>query len=258
MQRWLIAVWAVGCWQCAHNSSVKDHGHASTRHDLGVAQMEQGDLRGALRELLIAEQVDPDMPEVHHSLGLVYHSLAQRDEALAHYEKALDLNPKFSVAYNNYGILLLDLGRHDEAIAAFHKALADILYPTPFLAEGNLGWALYRKGETDSGVTHLKNAVATNPKFCRGYEWLMRIALETNKARDAIGYSHRFERYCLKDNDIVALLPDEYRRQMRYYLGLGHLQEGDRDAAKVAFSQCANDALEGYGQRCSDSLARLR
>ena len=41
-----------------------------------------------------------------------------------------------------------------------------MLYPTPFIAHGNLGWALYKKGETKKAVDHIKAAVTTNPKRC--------------------------------------------------------------------------------------------
>ena len=79
-------------------------------------------------------------------LGMVYHALEHLDESIGHYEQAVELKPSFSEAHNNMGTVLIDLGRYDDAIDSFKVALGDILYRTPALAEGNMGWAYYKKG----------------------------------------------------------------------------------------------------------------
>src|SRR5262249_16525090 len=121
---------------CAPVIDEKDRARAQVQYDIAVAQMNEGNMRGALRELLAAVQLDPTPAVAHNALGLVYHSIGRLDDALEHYERAVKLNPSFSEAHNNLGVLLIDLGRYDEAIGAFQVALTDILYPTPSLAEG--------------------------------------------------------------------------------------------------------------------------
>jgi len=214
-------------------------------------------MRGALKELLTAERSDPNLSHVQHGLGLVYHALGRPEESLNHYRRALELDPKFSEAHNNMGTLLIDLGRYDDAIAEFKVALGDILYQTPSVAEGNLGWAYVRKGDTTQGLKHLRNAVATNPKFCRGYEWLARVGIDTQDGDLTVKSTERFERYCLGDQEIAATIPAEYRRQMKYYLGLGQLRAGNRDAAREAFGQCADAKSDGFGAKCAESLASI-
>ena len=249
-----------GCFACGTAISQKARDTALINYDLGIASFNRGDTREALRVLLSAIQNDPDLPEAHNALGLVYHALDKRDAALEHYEKAVSLRPRFSEAYNNLGTLLLDMGRYDEAIVAFNTALGDILYTTPSLAEGNLGWAYYKKNDVEAAIEHISNAVQTNPLFCRGYEWLSRIAVEQNRPSDIIAYGERFKRHCLDNVHIAGAISADYRREMQYYLAIGHLKQGRREVARTLLSQCAvrDSEASGFAAKCAQSLDALK
>ena len=47
----------------------------------------------------------------------------QVDEAIAHYQKALEIKPDYAEAHNNLGLGLAGRGQFDEAIAHYRKAL---------------------------------------------------------------------------------------------------------------------------------------
>lgn len=249
---------------CATAVSEKNRAQARVHYDLGVTSLERGDMRGALRSLRTSVENDPELPEAHNALGLVYHSMNKLPEALQHYEIALRLNPKFSEASNNLGILLIDLGRYDDAIAAFEAALSDILYATPTLAEGNMGWAYYKKGDVDRALEHIGNALASDPQFCRGYEWMMRIGLEQNRPADVVSNGKRFARHCADNPQVATSLRPEYVREMQYYWALGYLKEGSRHDAQALLSRCA-DVGKGsepdpgtVAARCAASLRTLQ
>jgi len=248
----LVAVAASGC---AGTVTEANTANARIHHDIGVSNLGRGELREALRELLIAADLDPDLPQTHNALGIVFHALDKSKEALAHYERAIELRPDFSEAHNNLGVLLIDLGRYSDAIVHFKKALGDILYATPALAEGNMGWAYYKNGDVEAGRMHLRNAVAQSPKFCRGYLWLARIGVDTGDAAEAIANARRFDKYCLADAGVSSTLAPEYAREMHYYLGIGYLKQGDREAARKSFSSCAvSDGGGEFGAKCTQSL----
>ncbi|MBC7794514.1 MAG: tetratricopeptide repeat protein, partial [Clostridia bacterium] len=229
MRRFVIPLLAVSFVACGHTVTEQDESQAKLQYDMGVTSLRSGDPRAALRDLLAAEERDPDLAPVHNALGLVYHSLGHGDDALAHYKKALRLVPEFSEAYNNMGTLLTDMGRYDEAIEAHEKAMSDILYGTPWLAEGNMAWAMYKKGDVVQSRKHLRNALATNPKFCRGYEWLARIDIEQGAPNDTVQSCQRFERYCAADPEIAEQISTELLREMRYYLAMGYLKTGNAE-----------------------------
>ena len=254
----LLVAWASSLSGCAPAISDKDRHLAQTHYEIAVTSFTGGDYREALRELLKSTKLNPDLAEAHAILGMVYHALGRLDDGLAHYERAVSIKPHFSAAYNNMGTLLIDLGRYDEAIDAFEVALGDILYKTPSLAEGNMGWAYYRMGKTDDGIKHIRNAVATNPKFCRGYEWLARIGLDRDASDEVARSYQRFEKYCAKDEEIGKILAPDTLHQMKYYFGLSLVKQGDRDAARAIFSQCAlPDADVGFAVQCRTSLKEL-
>jgi type IV pilus biogenesis/stability protein PilW len=254
--RRLPFILVLGLTACGHTISEQDQAQARLQYDMGVTSLKRGDPRAALRDLMAAAEADPELPQVHNALGLVYHALGRADDALAHYKRAIGIKPDFSEAANNMGTLLTDMGRYDEAVAAHQLALGDILYGTPWLAEGNLAWALYKRGDVVGARKRLRNALATNPKFCRGYEWLAHIDLEQGAADDTVQSCMRFERYCAADPEIADQIQPELLREMRYYLAMGHLKRGDHEAARDAFTQCA-DETDGYGARCRSSLAAL-
>ncbi|MEG4525230.1 CHAT domain-containing tetratricopeptide repeat protein [Microcoleus sp. C2D2] len=59
----------------------------------------------------------------YNNRGLELAKLGQYEEAIAAYDKALEIDPKFHCAWNGKGITLNYLGRYSEAIAAFKKCL---------------------------------------------------------------------------------------------------------------------------------------
>jgi type IV pilus biogenesis/stability protein PilW len=245
---------------CATTSQATDKNKflAQTHYDIAITRFKTGDLRETLRELLKTIELNPELAEAHNALGMVYHALEHLDESLTHYEAAVKFKPTFSEAFNNMGTLLIDLGRYDDAIESFQVAIGDILYRTPALAEGNMGWAYYKKGEVTTGRKHLRNAVATQPKFCRGYEWLARIALDQDTAEGVDKIYRRFDRHCAQDAEVGAVLPTDYIRQMQYYFALSLIKTGRVEQAREMLSRCAlKDAEKGYAAQCQASLQEL-
>jgi type IV pilus biogenesis/stability protein PilW len=242
---------AVGC---ATTASQKDTKNAEIHYDLGVTQLRQGHLRDALRELLAAVKANDAMPEVHNALGLVYHSLERDTLALEHYDRAIALKSDFSECHNNRGILLTAMGRFDEAIESYQAALNDMLYAFPAHAEANMGWAYFQKGDVASAERHLRNAVATNPKFCRGYEWLARVGLDQENHAQVIASVQRFEKHCMADESLKTAIPREYQSEMSYFIAKGYEGIGDVSAARASYERCASVEDTVASLRCKQHL----
>ena len=182
---------------CQHAPSEREVQGAQIHYDLGVQAQQSGEVQGALREYQEALKLDPNFPEAHNALGLLLHlSFARADDAVKHYRDALKVRPTFSEAKTNLGNAYLDLNRYDEAIQLYEQALNDMLYPTPFIAQGNLGWALYKKGEVERGLEQIRAAVTTNPKFCLGYRNLGLIQEEQGQVADACRQFARYRENC--------------------------------------------------------------
>jgi type IV pilus assembly protein PilF len=242
---------------CTPRVGEKMRTQSRIHYDLGLTSFNQGDMRGALRELRVAAENDPTFPQVHNALGLVYHALGKREEAQKHYLQAVKLKKDFSEAYNNLGTLEIDLGHYEKAIAAFEKALSDLLYATPYLAEANMGWAYYKKGDAQQGAFYLRHAVTTFPSFCRGYVWLAEISLTTQQFRDVLSQCDHFDRYCSEENQHI---PQDTIDQMQYFRGMSYLKQGYKRAAREALKQCATSDVDAqsYARECTSTLRNLR
>ena len=79
------------------------------------------------------------------------------EEALASYEKAVELDPEDSAAWTNMGFALLMLGRYEELLASFEKALE--LNAEDVLAWSNRGVALGNLDRNEEALVSFEKAI---------------------------------------------------------------------------------------------------
>jgi tetratricopeptide (TPR) repeat protein len=98
---------------------------------------------------------------VEMNLGDALARKGQPDEAMAHFEQAINLQPDYAEAYYNRGNVLYAKGRIDEAIADFEKSLQ--IQPKDADAHTGLGNALLRKGAVKEAIAQYNQAMALAP-----------------------------------------------------------------------------------------------
>jgi type IV pilus assembly protein PilF len=188
-----LALWAcVLLAGCKHGPTEKQQQASQIHYDLGIQAQQSGEAQEAYMEFQESLKLDPKFPEAHNAIAILLHVVFKRpEEAIPHYRQALELKPTFSEVKTNLANVYLDLGRWDEAIELYEQALNDMLYATPYIAQSNLGWALYKKGNVTKGIESLRAAVTTNPKFCLGYRNLGIIYEERGQLPEAcLQFSH--------------------------------------------------------------------
>ncbi|MFL5320212.1 MAG: social motility TPR repeat lipoprotein Tgl [Myxococcaceae bacterium] len=233
---------------CRHIPDEKERQGAQIHYDLGINAQNSGQPQEAYKEFSEALKLDPFFPEAHNAMGLLLHfGFHKYDDAIAQYQEALKNRPEFSEAKTNMGNVYLEQGKYDEAIKLYEEALNDMLYATPFIAQGNLGWALYKKGDTAGALDHIKAAVTMNPKFCLGYKNLGLIHDAEGKADEA----------CKQYAKYVEACPDVGDAWYRQGVCLG--KSGDPAKAKEAFAACqskagSNDDLRDQCKRLQDAM----
>ncbi|SEU37251.1 social motility TPR repeat lipoprotein Tgl [Stigmatella erecta] len=229
---------------CKHVPTEKERQSSEIHYNLGIQAQEAGNVQEALSEFQQAVTLDPDNPEARNALGIILHlSFGRHAEAVAEYQKALELRPNFSEARTNLGNVYLDQGRYDEAIQSYEKVLNDMLYPTPFIAQSNLGWAYFKKGDTARALENIKSAVTLNPSFCRGYQNLGFIYDQQGQTEEACRQFGRYREMC---PDVA----DAYMRE-----GVCQAKMGKADAARESFTSCENKAAQ---PALRDECRRLR
>lgn len=88
-------------------------------YNKGVKAMKSGKLEKAQKAFEDALEAKEDFPEAHNNLGYCLRKQGAKnfDEALEHYNRALELKPELAEAYMYRGVLFLQKGEADKAKA---------------------------------------------------------------------------------------------------------------------------------------------
>jgi tetratricopeptide (TPR) repeat protein len=153
-------------------TSEQQRKQAEIQYDLGVTELADGRVREALNYFMQSIEEYPEFARAHNGLGLALYLLGKHDEALEHFQRALELDPEYNEVRNNIARLHISQGRYRKAIPMLEEALEDVFLRERYLAESNLGWALFQTGREEAGIERVMNALAQNEKLCVGYEYL--------------------------------------------------------------------------------------
>jgi protein O-mannosyl-transferase len=121
----------------------------------------------------------------HNNLGVVISQKGEIDEAIVHYQTALQLQPDYSDADYNLGNALLQKGEIDEAISYFREALE--IRPN-YMAHEGLGVGLVRRGEVREAILHFEAAVRLRPNDPEGHGNLAAALMRDRKVEEAIAH----------------------------------------------------------------------
>jgi type IV pilus biogenesis/stability protein PilW len=212
---------------CRHGPDPKQVEGAHTHYQLGVLAQQNGNIPEAYRELKQALDMDDANADAHLAMGLLMQfSYAKPDAAEREYLRAIQLRPEFTEAKVNLGTVYLQQGAYERAIPLFKEALNDMAYRTPYIAESDLGWALYKSGQVEEGVNQIKSAVTTNPGWCLGYRQLGDIATARGDLAGACRAFHRFQDACPQTADAS------------WRVAVCEAKLGNPDASRTALEAC--------------------
>ena len=108
-----------------------------------------------------ALELSPDHLDILVYLGAALRSLGQSDAAAAHYERALRLQPKMPEIYYNLGNIRHELGEWEKAASCYQKALA--MKPAFALAAYNLGNICRDQGQLLEAIKCYRHAIGSDP-----------------------------------------------------------------------------------------------
>jgi len=125
-----------------------------------------------------ALRVDPDNFMAHNNLGVALAASGREDEAIPHYEAAVQLNPTYPEALNNLGSSRARKARYLEAIALFQRALARD--PNLNSARFNLGLAYVSDRKYTEGIKIWISLLALNQEETAARNYLRQFALSSS------------------------------------------------------------------------------
>jgi type IV pilus assembly protein PilF len=218
----------------------------------------QGDSREALKHALRAVELDEENADAAHLVALLYLDFCQngqRDECrLGEAEKYAKLSiaksEKNLAAENTLSVIYIHQKRYEDAIAVLKPITENILYGTPELAWGNLGWAYLEQKKYNEAVSALERAVAAQPLFCVG-NYRLGVALHAlgriDAARDAL------DRALETAAPGCANLQDALLERAQVQLGLQEVESARADLDRCVSLQKNNLT----GKTCGKILAGI-
>ncbi|MFW5836658.1 MAG: tetratricopeptide repeat protein [Desulfovibrionaceae bacterium] len=125
-------------------------GHGLALLLLGSALLAQGDYPAAARELRLAVQARPEIPEAWRNLGAALRRGGRLAEAVECFEQADALRSPYPDALHGQALALKQMGRFDEARSRLRRALA--AQPDFPQARRNLANLLLRQGRLEEAL----------------------------------------------------------------------------------------------------------
>ena len=137
----------------------------------GITLAQQGRLDEAIADFQRAVQIEPDNAVAHGNLGLALTIQGRLDEAIVCCRRYVELKPDAAEGYSNLGRAWMAQGRIEEALACCRRALE--IKPDLVQALLNLGVALQSQGQPAQAVACCRRALELKPEYAEAHSNLL-------------------------------------------------------------------------------------
>jgi len=172
----MVCILGIGSFGCASYQDLANEDNRDKKADYlyeyGSTLLMDNKAGEAIRQLTEAWKIKPKDPRILNNLGLAYLMSGDRDEARAHFEKAVSYDEKFGDALINLGRLEMDAGRYSKARDYFTKASLDVTYRGVSNAFANVGLSYLREQNYTLAEKSFRKAVSLQPDHCEATLWL--------------------------------------------------------------------------------------
>ena len=214
-----------------------------------------GDKSGALAALLSASQAQPASAASEDRIGFLFAVLQRQQDAVDHFQKALNLDPRYAAAHYHLGVALWLANESQEGISELQEAAK--LAPAVFDYRYRLGSAYLQSGAFPQAAAELKQAVSIDgsktPAWIglgralqnqgdldgavNAFDHAVKLAPEDDNARNEYAYvlieTRRADRGIEESRRVLLHKPNDTSAWMN--IGYADLKKGDFAAAEKAY-----------------------
>jgi tetratricopeptide (TPR) repeat protein len=151
--------------------------------NLGYQTYEAGQAADALALFDRGLEVEPDAADLWNNRGLALGTLGRTEEAIASYRRAAASDPAHAEARSNLGNVLASIGRYGEAETAYGEALR--IRPRYPEAHNNLANVLALRGDTAGALEHYRLALVADPTYVEAQRNMGEVLLGAGRAAEA-------------------------------------------------------------------------
>jgi len=242
-----IALWG----DTAKKSPLKARPH----YNLGVAYAEKKQFEDAVKEYLMAIQIDPNYYLAHNNLGFIYDKQSKLEDAVKHYAIAIKIKPDFAEAHNGFGLAYEKQSRFEEAVKEFSEAIG--IKPDYHEAHYNLGNVYAKQGRTGEAVKEYLEAVRIKPDYTKAYNNLGVVYSKDGRFDEAIEAFRNASRFQPDDFSLHYNLGKLYIMSSRFDEAITEYLAGIK--LKPDFAELYNDLgvsylKKGQAEKASDAF----
>jgi predicted Zn-dependent protease len=143
---------------------------AYEHYDKGEVHRKKGRHQEALAEYNKALQIRKNMAQPHYGIGLIYQVQNKEAAAVDEYKTAVKIDPDYIFAYNSMGMTYINMGQYNDAVSALKKAVQ--VHENFGDAHANLGEAYYKLKQYPEATKSLEMAIALNENHPRAHTTL--------------------------------------------------------------------------------------
>lgn len=200
--------------------------------NLGAIAAQRSDYLGAIAHLERANDVQPNNARVLTMLGKMYVKIGRRREARDCYRQSLVLDPGNAETHNLLGKVLVDRGDVTAAREHYEKAIS--LKPGFANALINLASLCEREHKFDEGVDYLQRVLALHPNHSSAVLTLAQLELRKGETQKGL---ERVEKLIVEEKNNKNIIAVSH-----YLIAQSKNRSGDYDNAYASYVK-ANDTL---------------
>ena len=193
-------------------------------YELGHLYLQKNESLSAVNAFSMALDKDSDNPFYHNSIAFALVQLEQYDEAIEHYQRAININPDpywTSIVCQALGSVYLEVKKNPEAAIVLYQT-ATVLNPESEESQLAIGDTYFSSEDFDNAIKAYCDAIKINPDNAKAYCKCGMALWEKDYTEEAI----------VAYNKAIALNPDyaiAYNNLGVIYLDdLGNTQEAKR------------------------------
>lgn len=170
----------LSCALSSFNSAIRLEPNSWEGHyDRAIALLASGKPASAAKDLRIASQLEPAMPQIRTALGLALSQMHQTDAAIDEFRTVLKTDPKSITALDGISKALIAEKRYSAAIASLKNA------PPDEVLQLNLAIAYSKNGNIDRAIETLTAIVEKHPSYAQAHSNLAIVYTQQSRYHEA-------------------------------------------------------------------------
>jgi tetratricopeptide (TPR) repeat protein len=162
-----------------YNQTLKYSETARIHNNLAMAYADKKDFENAIFHYQKAIEISDVYPQTHNNLGNAYKETGQFEKAVEEFEKAIKMDPYFFFAYNNLAGLYLEQKNYDKAIEVYQRYLK--ISPQNLNILYNLGIVYYLKKDYDKAILTFQKILEIKPQNEEILNLILKIKAEKER-----------------------------------------------------------------------------